>query len=80
MKFIKVKDPGETRGPGFNEKFLPGGILKICPRVTGGGGGRIRLEKTAGPCFGWFIISGKSALFENQKSFGFLSQIILHVQ
>ena len=25
MKFIKIKSPRESRGPGFDEKFLPRG-------------------------------------------------------
>ena len=25
VKFIKIKGPRETQGPGFDEKFLPGG-------------------------------------------------------
>ena len=43
MKIIKIKGPGETQGPGYDDKFLPGGQdLKNFENLLQGCGGTCR--------------------------------------
>ena len=72
MKFIKIKSPRETWGPGFDEKVLPGGrnLTKFENLPQGCGGIR-----QAHALVDLLLVAKVS--FKNQKSFGFLSQIVL---
>ena len=77
MKFIKIKGPRETRGLRFDEKSLPAGrnLTKFDNLPQGCGGYNAWPIRQACALVDLLLVAKVS--FENQKSFGFFSQIVL---